>query len=84
MRDNDGLLEDPDGSEVADLDAAVNEAKLGARSLMAEDIRLGRALRPISIEISETDGLVLQTVTFRNVLDELTADLYEHQVGRRR
>lgn len=84
MRDNDGLLEDPDGSEVADLDAAVNEAKLGARSLMAEDIRLGRAVRPISIEISETDGLVLQIVTFREILDELTAALYEQAGGQGR
>jgi hypothetical protein len=79
MRDDGVLVEDPDGSELADLISAVSEAKLGARSIMAEDIKIGRAVRPVSIEITDTTNQVLETITFREVLEELTEGLYAAQ-----
>lgn len=75
IREGDLVLEDPDGSEHPDLAGAIAEAKLGARSLIAEKIKLGQAILPASIEITGQDGEVLWVVTFRDVLHELTAAL---------
>lgn len=75
IRDADVLMEDPDGSDLADIAAAIAEAKEGARSLIAEKIRLGQVVQPGSIEITSPDGQLLQVVTFREVLHELTGGL---------
>lgn len=38
LHHSDGLVEDPGGSELADLEAAIEEAKSGARALVAVSI----------------------------------------------
>jgi len=70
LRHSDGLVEDPDGSELADLEAAIEEAKAGVRALVAESIRENKLLQPTTIEITDDKGNVLDTVTFREVLEE--------------
>jgi hypothetical protein len=82
MRDRDVLVRDPDGSELSDLVAAIGEAKLGARAIMAADIEHGRPVRPIAIEITDAAEQVLKIVTFREVLDELAAPLYARRGSR--
>ena len=70
MRDSDGLVEDPDGSELVDLEAAIEEAKAAARALVADRIQRNKRLRPTTIEITDEKGNVLHTVTFREVLED--------------
>ncbi len=70
LRYSDGLVEDPDGSELADLEAAIEEAKASARALVAERIGENKLLQPTTIEITDEKGNVLHTVTFREVLEE--------------
>ncbi len=52
LRHSDGLVEDPGGSELADLEAAIEEAKSGARALVAVSIRENKLLQPTTIEQS--------------------------------
>lgn len=70
LRRSDGLVEDPDGSELADLEAALEEAKAGVRALVAESIRENKLLQPTTVEITDDKGNLLDTVTFREVLEE--------------
>lgn len=75
LRHSDGLVEDPGGSELADLEAAIEEAKSGARALVAERIRENKLLQPTTIEITDEKGNVLDTITFREVLEEALTPL---------
>lgn len=68
IRCEDGLIRDPDGTELADLDAARSEAEQSARDLLANLLKNGKELDGQVFEISDDTGNVLETLPFRNVL----------------
>ena len=68
IRDGDRLIEDPDGSELPNLEAARAEAFAAAREAIAEQIRMGKSVGGRSFEIADEAGRVLATVTSRDVL----------------
>jgi hypothetical protein len=65
------LLEDPDGSELPDLAAALESAKEDVRVLISERIRSGRVLSPAVICIADETGAELASVSFNDVLQDL-------------
>lgn len=68
IRSSDGIIEDPDGSELPDLDAARLEAELSARDLLADLLRQGIALDGQAFEITDERGELLERMPFRSVL----------------
>lgn len=66
IRDGDKLVEDPDGSDLPDLEAAHSEALKGARGILAEMLRKGEVLDGQTIEITDEAGAVLAVVRFRD------------------
>lgn len=66
----DGFLEDPDGSDLPDIEAARQEALAGARDLWASAIRDGCDLLGDSFVIADEDGAVLLTISFIDALPE--------------
>lgn len=55
---------DEDGSEFADLDAAIASAIRGARSIAADHVMHGRLTRHDRIEILDCDRKLLRTIRF--------------------
>lgn len=68
VRDGDGLTEDPDGSDLPDLEAARTEAAIAAREIAAEHVRAGKAVDGLRFEICDAAGRKLATVPFRDAL----------------
>jgi hypothetical protein len=68
IRTSDGIIEDPDGSELADLDEARQEASKSARHLLADLLRAGEILDGQTFEITDDDGAVLDRIPFRSVI----------------
>jgi hypothetical protein len=64
----DELDTDPDGTELADLEAARQEAVLAAREMLAEWIMQGADDIPTRIVIADEAGNVLGMVYMRDVL----------------
>ena len=62
LRDEDGIIPDEEGSELADLEAARAEARASARELAIEDLRNGRPPRAWRIQISDPTGTVVESV----------------------
>jgi hypothetical protein len=67
----DVLLEDPDGVDVPDLEAARLVAAEDAPDLIAERIRLGRPVDAHVIEIADENGARLDSVKFEDVIKAL-------------
>jgi hypothetical protein len=68
IRSADGVLRDPDGTELPDLDAARVEAEHSARDLLANILRQGGELNGQVFEIADDRGKVLERLPFRSVL----------------
>lgn len=68
LRQGDVLVEDPNGSDLADLAAALAEANEDVRMLIAERIMAGTAINPWKIEVADQDGITLGDVHFHKVL----------------
>lgn len=68
VRQGDVLVEDPDGSNLADLAAALSEAHEDVRILIAERIKAGTAIHPWKLEVTDEVGLTLADVHFHDVL----------------
>lgn len=68
IRSSAGLIRDPEGIELPDLDAALAEAKRSARELLADLLKEDAVLDGQTFEISDADGLVLARLPFRSVL----------------
>ncbi|WP_394802013.1 DUF6894 family protein [Rhizobium halophilum] len=64
------FLEDPDGSELPDLAAALASAKEDVRSLISERVRSGRLVGPAIMFIADETGADLASVSFKEVLSE--------------
>jgi hypothetical protein len=69
IRDEEGrLVEDPDGSELPDLEAARAEALTGARAVLAEKVRAGELIGDQRFEITDEAGTVLTIIPMKDVL----------------
>jgi hypothetical protein len=68
IRDRELLISDEEGTELANLAAARAEARLSARDLAMDDLRGGRAVAPLAIEITDGSGAVLETLQVRDVM----------------
>jgi hypothetical protein len=62
LHDPEGLIADAEGSEFADLESARLEALATARELAIEDLRNGRIPSAWRIQISDSNGAVLESV----------------------
>jgi len=65
-----GIIEDPDGTELADLAAARSEAILAARQLLAAALLAGVAPLGTAFRISDDVGNVLLTIPFGDAVPE--------------
>ena len=68
IRDGDVLIEDPDGSDLPDLDAARAEALAGARDILASRLRAGEVVDGQRIEITDATGGVLAVVPLKDAI----------------
>jgi hypothetical protein len=68
IRAGTGRIDDPDGSELDDLAAAIAEASKDVRTLIAERLAAGEMIEAHAIEVTDADGLVLAVVRFHEVL----------------
>ncbi len=66
IREGDVVIEDPDGSELPDLRAAELEAALSARALVVERILAGKCIGDRVLEVADSTGRVLATVSLRS------------------
>jgi len=62
------IIEDPDGSELPDLEAAIAEALQSARHLLADKVRAGDVVDGQKFEIRDSHGILLATVPFRDAI----------------
>jgi hypothetical protein len=70
IRDGDQTLCDPEGTELAALDIARQEALIDARWILAEELRTGRIALDRRFEITDKAGQVLATVCFQDALSQ--------------
>jgi hypothetical protein len=68
VRDGDGLIEDPEGTDLPDLDAARAEALSAARQIRVRAAERGQALAGRRFEIAAEGGRVQATVAIKDVL----------------
>lgn len=68
LRDSYGLIKDPDGSDLLDLEMARGEAFAAVREAVAEALRRGKAVDGRRFEIADEDGRVLAEVGYRDVV----------------
>ena len=64
-----GFLQDEEGQELADLDAARAEAVRNARSIMASDVQRGMLDLSSFIEIEDEEHRLVHTLGFEDALD---------------
>jgi hypothetical protein len=64
-----GRIEDPQGSDFIDLDAARADAVAAARELLAENIQIGADISDWWFEITDEPGMLLTTVPFRDAIE---------------
>jgi hypothetical protein len=68
LRDGDALYIDPDGEELIGIDAAIAEAYVSARHLLAERLRAGAIVDGQVFEISDEAGEVFARVPLKDAL----------------
>lgn len=64
-----GFSEDPEGQELADLDAARAAAIEGVRSLLSEEARQGQLDLTGRIQIADAGGNILLVVPFSDAVE---------------
>jgi hypothetical protein len=69
VRDGELLLEDKDGTDLPDLEAAFAEAREAAREIAADSLKSNEAIDGRRIEIADGSGKVLGDITVREVVD---------------
>ncbi len=69
LRRSGELTEDLEGYDLPDLEAVREEAVEGARTIVSEDVRFGKEINLAdSVEITDSDGKHLQTITFADAI----------------
>ena len=69
IRDQGHLVRDEEGSELPDIAAAQAEARASSQDLLIEELKSGTAIPGRSIEITDADGRLLESVAVRSVLN---------------
>jgi hypothetical protein len=64
-----GRIEDPEGSDFTNLDAARADAVAAAREVLAEKIKAGEDARDWRLEITDEAGVLLATVRFGDAVE---------------
>ena len=62
------ISEDPDGADLADLDAALEEAVQAAREIAAASVKIAREDTPDHLLITDVDGRVLRAVSLADMI----------------
>jgi hypothetical protein len=68
LRDGDETIFDEEGVDLPDLSAAIREARLGARELIADAVRLDRDRVPNALVVADQDGNILYTLRLADIL----------------
>ncbi|HEX3674652.1 MAG TPA: hypothetical protein VHU87_10295 [Rhizomicrobium sp.] len=68
IREGGNLVEDEEGAEVPDLEAAKSEARASARDLAIDEIRNERRVNGRVIEVADGYGKTLATIAIRDVV----------------
>ncbi|WHQ70515.1 DUF6894 family protein [Methylorubrum extorquens] len=68
IRDGDHLTEGPDGSELPDLEAALQEALEGACAILSAKVLKAEVLDGQSFEIADESGVVLAILPLKAAL----------------
>jgi hypothetical protein len=68
VRSDEGFEEDHEGLEFASLDEAIAESRRAAREMVAEIVLQQRRVDGRMFEIADSDGAVLATVHFKDVI----------------
>lgn len=71
------FVEDDEGYDLADVEAARAEAVAGVRSIISDEVRTGRINLAACIDIADASGSVLTTLRFRDAVTLLLDD--EHR-----
>ena len=71
QRQRSGMVPDPEGSDLPDLEAAVLEAIASARELMSEAILEGWDISARSFEVVDDTGSTVLVVSFREAYSVL-------------
>jgi hypothetical protein len=69
-----GYVEDPEGFEAPDMEAARAKAVSGVRAIIAEDLREGMLDLRGAIEVADAQGQVLLTLPFDQAIEILTKE----------
>jgi hypothetical protein len=69
-----GFLEDEEGRDLLDLEAAREEAVRSIRSLLADEIRRGRIDLRGRLEVAGSDGEILDSIAFGQAVDVVTEE----------
>jgi hypothetical protein len=67
VRDAVGMIPDEEGSDLSGIMAARLEAVDSARDFAMDDLRCGNPVQARSIEITDQDGAILETVLVRDI-----------------
>jgi hypothetical protein len=68
IRDAGDLIEDEEGRDLPDLNAAREEARLSAQDIVAEKMRADEIVTTEAIEIADETGTVVETVPLVSVI----------------
>jgi hypothetical protein len=68
LRDGDRLIEDQEGSELPDLDAARQQAMAGAREILAGKMLAGEVVNGQRFEITDEAGVVVCSLPLKEAL----------------
>lgn len=68
IREGDRLVEDPDGSDLPDIEAARAEALEGARNILAAKVKAGELIGGQRFEITNEVGTVLAVIPLKTAL----------------
>jgi hypothetical protein len=68
VRDDQGLIADDEGSELPNMAAAREEARESAKDFLVDVLRGGPSVLCRRIEISDADGIILETLPMIGVL----------------
>ena len=74
IRDGKTLIEDPDGTDLPNLDAARVEALAAARDILAERLRADQIVDGQRFEIMDEHGTLLDVVKFRDAMRLLSSE----------
>ena len=68
IRDQDGLICDEEGTELPDMEAAREEARLSARDFAIDDLRRDSPIGSRQIEIADERGTLMGAILVRDIV----------------